>query len=61
MPMYNFLLVFLTLPVVLQQLYNKNCGLRQILISTLSAIIVTYFDFLLQNLASKAHRRNTAL
>lgn len=52
-PMYNFVLVFLTLSVFLQQPYNKKSGLRQILITTLSAVIITYLHFLLQNLASK--------
>ncbi len=52
-PMYNFVLVFLTLSVFLQQPYNKKSSLRQILITALSAIIITYLHFLLQNLASK--------
>lgn len=52
-PMYNFVLVFLTLSVFLQHPYNKKSSLRQILITALSAIIITYLHFILQNLASK--------
>lgn len=52
-PMYNFVLVFLTLSVFLRQPYNKKSSLRQILITALSAIIITYLHFVLQNLASK--------
>ncbi len=52
-PMYNFVLVFLTLSVFLQQPYNKKSNLRHILITVFSAVIVTYIHFVLQNLASK--------
>ncbi|MCC8483278.1 MAG: LptF/LptG family permease, partial [Rickettsia endosymbiont of Labidopullus appendiculatus] len=52
-PMYNFVLVFLTLSVFLRQPYNKKSSLRQILITAVSAVIITYLHFVLQNLASK--------
>lgn len=52
-PIYNFVLVFLTLAVFLKQPYNKKSDLRQIIITALSAIIITYLHFAFQNLATK--------
>jgi len=52
-PLYNFILVFLTLAIFLRQPYDKKSSLKQILITTVSAVIITYLHFSLQNLASK--------
>jgi lipopolysaccharide export system permease protein len=52
-PLYNFILVFLTLSIFLKQPYNKKSSLRQICITTFSVIIITYLHFTLQNFAAK--------
>ncbi|WP_341763721.1 LptF/LptG family permease [Candidatus Tisiphia endosymbiont of Beris chalybata] len=52
-PLYNFVLVFLTLSIFLRQPYNKKSHLRQVLITVFFIVIITYLHFVFQNFTAK--------
>lgn len=52
-PLYNLVLTFLALAVFLQQPYNKKSHARQIFLTVLAVIFVTYWHFTFQNIATK--------
>ncbi|XVN43470.1 MAG: LptF/LptG family permease [Candidatus Rickettsia vulgarisii] len=52
-PMYNFILVLVSLSIFLRQPYNKKSHAKQILVTVSLVTIITYLHFTLQNYASK--------
>jgi lipopolysaccharide export system permease protein len=52
-PLYNFVLTFLAMAVFLKQPYNKKSHFKQILLTSIAVVVVTYLHFTFQNLASR--------
>lgn len=52
-PMYNFILVLISLSIFLRQPYNKKSHLKQIFITISLVTVIAYLHFTLQNHASK--------
>jgi lipopolysaccharide export system permease protein len=52
-PMYNFILVLVSLSIFLRQPYNKKSYAKQMIVTVSLVTIITYLHFTLQNQASK--------
>ena len=52
-PFYNFLLTFLAMALFLKQPYNKKSHFKQISLTAIGIVIVTYLHFTFQNIATK--------
>lgn len=52
-PLYNFILTFLGLSIFLKQPHNKKSHLKEITLTTIAVIMITYLHFTIQNIASK--------